>query len=180
MAWVILAIVVVVAVAVVAFMWMRMRRSRRLQERFGPEYGRTVERTGDSRAAEDELRERAKRRDALEIRPLTPESRARFQERWRAVQARFVDEPQDATADADRLIGDAMRERGYPVEDFDQRAADVSVDHPDVVEDYRAAHRLSNAGGGDTEDLRQAMVHYRSLFVRLIESDEPQPAEVTR
>ncbi len=178
MAWVILAIVVVVAVAVVAFMWMRMQRSRRLQERFGPEYGRTVERTGDSRAAEEELRERAKRRDALEIRPLPPESRARFQERWRSVQARFVDEPQAATADADRLIGDAMRERGYPVEDFEQRAADVSVDHPDVVEDYRAAHRLS--GGGETEDLRQAMVHYRSLFDQLIAADQPRPAEVTR
>ncbi len=137
-----------------------------------------VEREGDAGAAEAELRRRERRREMFEIRSLPVEARREYSSRWRAVQTRFVDEPATAVGEADQLIGDAMRDRGYPVEDFDQRAADLSVDHPDVVEDYRAAHRIAIANRDEqasTEDLRQAMVRYRSLFLRLIEV-ENQPA----
>ncbi|HSD00734.1 MAG TPA: hypothetical protein VLB81_00065, partial [Gaiellales bacterium] len=118
-----------------------------------------------------------------DIRPLAPESRARYLERWKDVQAQFVDDPVPAVTDADRLIGEAMRERGYPVDDFDQRAADLSVDYPEVVENYRAGHSIAGSGNGgaDTEDLRQAMVHYRSLFDRLVErEDAAEPAGFNR
>jgi hypothetical protein len=173
MAWVILAIVVVVAVIAVAALWTRLRRTEELQDRFGPEYGQAVADHGDSRAAQKELREREARHEEFDIRPLAPESRARYLERWKDVQARFVDEPAPAVAEADALIGEAMGERGYPVDDFDQRAADLSVNYPDVVQDYRAGHAVA-AGNDDagTEDLRQAMVHYRSLFERLVERED--------
>jgi hypothetical protein len=174
MAWVILAIVIVVAVVAIGWLWARLRRREQLQDRFGPEYARTVDEHGDARSAEKELREREARRKQFDIRPLAPESRARYMERWKDVQARFVDEPAPAVTDADQLIGEAMRERGYPVDDFDQRAADLSVDYPDVVENYRAGHSIAAQGDSDadTEGLRQAMVHYRSLFDRLIEREE--------
>ncbi|HEY7259455.1 MAG TPA: hypothetical protein VH459_10310 [Gaiellales bacterium] len=181
MAWVILAIVVVVAVIAVGWLWTRLRRTEHLQGQFGPEYNRAVEEHGDARAAEKELREREARRKQFDIRPLAPESRARYLERWKDVQARFVDEPAPAVADADRLIGEAMRERGYPVDDFDQRAADLSVDYPDVVENYRAGHAVATGDGTETEDLRQAMVHYRSLFDRLVEREHvAEPAGMER
>jgi hypothetical protein len=174
MAWVILAIVVVIAVIAIGWLWARLRRTEHLQDRFGPEYSRAVDEHGDSRAAEKELQEREARRKEFDIRPLAPESRVRYLERWKEVQARFVDEPAPAVSDADRLIGEAMRERGYPVDDFDQRAADLSVDYPDVVENYRAGHSIAGRDNGatDTEDLRQAMVHYRSLFDRLVDREE--------
>jgi hypothetical protein len=171
MAWVILGIVVV-AVVLLGAVGARMQRSRALRRRFGPEYERTAERAGGNRAAEAELRRREKRREQLEIRSLTPEAQRRYAIRWREVQAQFVDQPASAVSQADLLVGEAMRERGYPVEEFDQRAADVSVDHPDVAENYRAAHTIALANrtdGATTEDLRQAMVHYRALFDRLIE-----------
>ena len=184
MVWVILAIVVVFALVAIGWLWTRVRRTEHLQDRFGPEYVRAVDEHGDSRAAEKELREREARRKQFDIRPLAPESRARYLERWKDVQARFVDDPAPAAADADRLIGEAMRERGYPVDDFDQRAADLSVDYPDVVENYRAGHSVAAAAGSgpaDTEDLRQAMVHYRSLFDRLVEREGvAEPAEMRR
>jgi hypothetical protein len=183
MAWVILAIVVVLALVAIGWVWRRVRRTEHLQNRFGPEYGRAVDEHGDSRSAEKELEEREERRNQFDIRPLAPESRARYLERWKDVQAQFVDDPAPAVSDADRLIGEAMRERGYPVDDFDQRAADLSVDYPDVVENYRAGHSVAAAGDGptDTEDLRQAMVHYRSLFVRLVErEDVAEPAGMNR
>lgn len=177
MAWVILAIVVVVAVIVIAWLWARMRRTRQLQSRFGSEYDRTVQASsGNSSQAEAELRERERRHDHFDIRPLSTESQKAYATRWREVQARFVDQPATAVGEADTLIGEAMLERGYPVEDFDQRAADLSVDHPDVVENYRAAHAIALANSGQqasTEDLRQAMVHYRALFERLIGVEEP-------
>jgi hypothetical protein len=182
MVWVILAIVVIVAVVVIAWLWTRLRRTEHLQDRFGPEYARTVDEHGDPRTAEKELQQREARREKFDIRPLARESRARYLERWKDVQARFVDEPAPAVADADQLIGEAMRERGYPVDDFDQRASDLSVDYPDVVENYRAGHSVAS-GGSDagTEDLRQAMVHYRSLFDRLVERDEVvEPAGMKR
>jgi hypothetical protein len=169
---VIAIVVVVVLLALLAFFAGRQRRSRRLQDRFGPEYDRTVEQAGDRRAAEAELRERAERRQKLDIIPLEPEARARYIEAWRNTQAQFVDEPAEATREADRLITSVMRDRGYPVDDFEQRAADISVDHPQVVDDYRAAHAIAAANDrseASTEDLRQALVHYRSLFEELLE-----------
>jgi hypothetical protein len=174
MAWVILAIVIVVALGVIGWLWARMRRTQHLQDRFGPEYARTVDEHGDSSTAEKELREREERRKQFDIRPLASESRTRYLERWKDVQARFVDDPAPAVGDADRLIGEVMRERGYPVDDFDQRASDLSVDYPEVVENYRAGHAIATGGDtdADTEDLRQAMVHYRSLFDRLVERQE--------
>jgi hypothetical protein len=172
MVYVILAILVI-ALIVAALIIMRQRRSQQLQEGFGPEYERTVEeRGGDRREAEAELRERRERREKFEIRDLDDDARDRYVERWRAAQRRFVDEPAPAVGEADALVMEVMRERGYPVADeFEQRAADVSVDHPQVVEHYRAAHGISGratAGDATTEDLRQAMVHFRALFAELL------------
>lgn len=173
--WIVLA-VVAVAVLVVGWSAMRSRRSKQLQEGFGPEYEHVVEETGDKRDAERELRERRDRREELEIQPLTTESRERYAEEWRTVQGRFVDEPDAAVRGADRLVQQVMAERGYPVaDDFERRAADVSVDYPDVVENFREGHRLVNeheAGDSGTEPLRQAMVHFRSLFDELL-AEEP-------
>ena len=169
-------LVVVVLLAVLAFFAGRQRRSRRLKDTFGPEYERTVSETGDRRAAEAELVERTERRAGFDIVPLAPEARDRYVEAWRHTQARFVDEPAEATREADRLITSVMRDRGYPVDDFEQRAADLSVDHPQVVDDYRAAHAIAAANDrseASTEDLRQALVHYRSLFEELLEEREP-------
>lgn len=169
--WILLAVLVVgLAVAVVAAS--RNRRSTRLREGFGPEYERVVDETGDRREAEKELAERQERREKLEIRPLSEATRARYTEDWQQVQERFVDDPVGAVRSADELVSGVMEERGYPMDDFEQRAADVSVDHPDVVENYREGHRLveeHRAGRGSTEDLRQAMVHYRALFEQLLE-----------
>ena len=173
---VIAIIVVVVLLALLAFFAGRQRRSRQLKDTFGPEYERTVSQAGDRRAAEAELLERAERRQKLDIIPLEPEARTRYIEAWRNTQARFVDEPAEATREADRLITSVMRDRGYPVDDFDQRAADISVDHPQVVDDYRAAHAIAAANDrseASTEDLRQALVHYRSLFEELLEDRRP-------
>jgi hypothetical protein len=170
----ILLIVVVVVVVLVAVLVSQRRRTERLQERFGPEYERTVAREGDQRAAESQLAEREKRRRELDIVKLDPAVRSRYLEAWQATQGKFVDDPAAATREADSLVATVMRERGYPVDDFDQRAADISVDHPKVAEDYRAAHAISQAneqGLATTDDLRQAFVHYRSLFVELLEPD---------
>ena len=172
--WVALALLVLLAVVVAGVAAMRSRRSRQLQEGFGPEYDRVVEDTGDRREAERELRERKERIEELDIRPLPEEARTRYAEEWRRVQARFVDEPEAAVVEADALVQRVMADRGYPVaDDFERRAADVSVDHPDVVESFREGHRLvedHRNGTGDTESLRQAMVHYRSLFDELLEA----------
>lgn len=176
--WVLIAVVVAVVVAVAVFQALAKRRTERLRGRFGPEYDRVTERA-DSRAdAEAELAAREERRRRLDIRPLPEAARGRYLEEWRATQAQFVDDPAGAVAGADRLIQSVMADRGYPVEDFEQRAADVSVDHPQVVENYRHGHRLaeaSAAGSGSTEDLRQAMRHYRNLFDELLEPGADQP-----
>jgi hypothetical protein len=167
-------IVVAVLVVVLAFFAARQQRSRKLRERFGPEYDRTVAEAGDRKQAEARLQERTERRQRLEIVALDPADRDRYVEAWRQTQARFVDEPAEATREADRLITDVMRKRGYPIDDFEQRAADVSVDHPQVVDDYRAAQAIAAANErseASTEDLRQALVHYRSLFEELLEVD---------
>jgi cytoskeletal protein RodZ len=171
-AWALVVVAAVLIVAVVVWQALKARRTRGLQERFGPEYDRTLERTEDKREAEADLAARAKRRDELEIRPLTMAATVRYREEWQQVQARFVDDPDGAVRSADSLIQSVMRERGYPVDDFEQRAADISVDHPNVVENYREGHRLHS---GDTEEQRQAMVHYRALFDELLEDTADAP-----
>ena len=169
----IIVAVVIIAILIAAVWWYSMRqRSAKLQEKFGPEYERTVAEKGDTRKAEDELTDRQKRVSKLEIKPLAADERRRFNDEWRAVQARFVDDPSAAVRDADTLVGRVMEARGYPVGDFEQRAADVSVDHPTVLEHYRAAHAVAlrhAQGQASTEDLRQAMVNYRALFAELLE-----------
>jgi hypothetical protein len=173
--WIVIAIVAVVVIAAVVIGGARARRRKQLQEGFGPEYDRTVAEAPTRREAEAELLERRKRHDELELRPLEATARERYLREWEAAQARFVDDPAGAIGDADGLVQQAMADRGYPVEDFDQRAADLSVDHAELVENYRAAHAISRAnvhGEAETEDLRQAMVHYRLLFQELVESGE--------
>jgi antitoxin component HigA of HigAB toxin-antitoxin module len=172
-------LVVVVAVAIVAIaFWLttvqrRRQRSHELKEQFGPEYERAVTAYGRQTEAEKELEQRKERVDQLHIRTLSNEQSTRYASQWHEVQAQFVDDPEQAIAEADRLVVEVMQARGYPMVEFEQRAADVSVDHPDVVEHYRAAHRIagrSARGEAETEDLRQAMVHYRALFQELIET----------
>jgi hypothetical protein len=173
--WIVIAVVAVLVVAAIAWYVVRMRRSRALRESFGPEYERAVEDAPSRREAEAELEQRQKRREALEITPLSATSRERYLRAWESAQARFVDDPEGAVNEADGLIQEVMRERGYPVDDFEQRATDISVDHPDVVENYRAGHAISRKavhGEAETEDLRQAMVHYRALFEELVETRE--------
>jgi hypothetical protein len=167
-------LVVVVIVVLAAVLLGQRRRTQRLQQQFGPEYQRTVARTGDQRTAEADLAGREQRRRELNIVALEPAARDSYLEAWRATQGRFVDDPAGATREADRLVAQVMRDRGYPVDDFEQRAADVSVDHPQVAENYRAAHAVYQAneqGLAGTDDLRQAFVHYRSLFSELLEVD---------
>jgi hypothetical protein len=173
--WVVIAIVALVVIGVLVWFAMNKQRSGQLREVFGPEYDRTVEESEDRRAAESELLERRKRVEELDIRPLDPAERTRFASRWIAVQSKFVDDPKSALGEADELVTEVMGERGYPMDDFDQRAADVSVDHPRVVEDYRAAHGISERVGSNdatTEDMRQALVHYRALFSELLDEGE--------
>ncbi len=173
--WVVIIAAAVVLVAAVTWQIATKRRSERLRERFGGEYDRTIERRGGRRrAAEEDLADREQRREELQIRPLSPAARERYMTSWREVQAQFVDDPDEAIRDADALVTSVMRERGYPMENFEQRAADVSVDHPNVVENYRAAHRISVASArneASTEDVRKAIRHYRALFEDLLETD---------
>ena len=167
-----LAVIVVVAAAVLWWVW-RQRRRAHLKSRFGPEYERELARTGNVAKAEASLAAREARVSKLQIRPLSAEDAGRFTLAWRAVQTRFVDDPKGAVTEADRLVGDVMDARGYPVGDFEQRVADISVDHPDVVMNYRAARDIAAEharGRASTEDLRQAMVHYRALFRDLLEA----------
>ncbi len=171
-----IAIVAAIAiVAVVAYFAYDRYRRKRLKEGFGPEYDRAVADAPSRREAESELAERQKRHDELEITPLTPAARERYGRRWETVQSRFVDDPDGAIGEADQLIQQVMRERGYPVDDFDRRAEEISVDYPDVVEEYRQGHAIAERtaeGETDTEDLRQAFVHYRALFERMLETSD--------
>jgi hypothetical protein len=179
----VLVVVLIVALAVIAWLVLQQRRSRDLQEQFGPEYGHTVHALGNRGRAEKELAARRERVEQLHIRPLSQQDQQRFSTSWQQVQARFVDDPRAATEDADKLIGDVMSTRGYPVGDFEAQAADLSVSYPTVVSNYRAAHAIAqNAARGDvaTEDLRQAFVHYRALFQELVEAPQPAAMEGRR
>lgn len=169
--WVWLVIVVVLVLAVIGYLAWQKRRREALQTKFGPEYDRTIKESDNRRQAERELQAREKRHQQLNLRTLEPAAVDRYVASWREMQARFVDAPADAIRSADGLVGQVMSERGYPMDNFEQRAADISVDHADVVDNYRAAHGISLAndhGQASTEDLRQAMVHYRSLFETLL------------
>jgi hypothetical protein len=156
------------------WLYLRKRRSTTagLRQKFGPEYELALREHGSERKAEAKLADRQERIDKLNIRELDPGERERFLKQWESVQSRFVDSPKGAVAEADDLVSSLMRTRGYPVSDFDQRAADISVDHPRVVENYRSAHAIALRVGKDaatTEDLRTAMIHYRSLFEELVQ-----------
>jgi hypothetical protein len=185
MIWVLLAVVVVLLVVLGAAL-ARQRRSRMLRRDFGPEYERVVAQHGDQQVAEQELAGRRQRLEQFEIRPLDAGARHRYSEHWASVQRVFVDDPSGAVGQADVLVGQVMNDRGYPVdEDFDQRAADISVRHPDLVQNYRAAHEISIAAGNGqatTEQLRESMVRYRALFEDLLapddsrQSGQPRPA----
>lgn len=176
----VLAVIAVVAVAIAARAKSESRRTERLMDHYGPEYDRVVDQTGGQSAAENELMERERKRQKLDIVPLSSQSQNRYADQWRMVQTAFVDDPSGAVDDADQLVNQVMRERGYPVDDFDRRAADISVDHPAVVENYRAAHGiyLSQAEGHiETESQREAFVHYRALFEKLLETEQGTPEE---
>jgi hypothetical protein len=175
--WIILGAVMIVALlALVAWLlYQKRKQSERLQKRFGPEYGRTVGELGGRTKAELELKAREKRVDLLTITPLVPAEAARFSEAWNALQARFVDDPKGVVVQADQLVRELMLKRGYPMGDFERRAADISVDHPAVVEHYRAAQAIAardQRGGADTEELRKAVVHYRVLFDEMLDVRE--------
>ena len=172
-AWVWILIVIVLLV-ILWLVWRQSqkRKSDQLQEQFGPEYERAVQSKGGRSEAETELAQRAKRHDKLEIRSLSPAARDSYERSWKDTQTDFVDQPREALAKADRLVQEVMKERGYPVDDFEQRAADLSVDHPGVVDNYRSAHTTStraHSGDASTEDMRRGMQHYRSLFEDLLE-----------
>lgn len=174
-----LAILVVVVLLVGAGWMLMRRRSEKLRQRFGPEYGRAVEEAGGKRRAETELGARQKRVESLQIRPLAPDERERFEASWRTTQARFVDGPDQAIGEADRLVREVLQTRGYPVGEFEQRVADLSVEHGNVVTHYRAARRVALAnesGQATTEDLRQAMVHFKALFDDLL-GTPPEPVQ---
>ena len=198
--WVLIAVIVLAAIAVVAYVVVRQRRRQELRDSFGPEYELAVAREGDVRRGESDLIARRERRANLDIRPLSPSSREAYARSWEQTQARFVDNPASALAQADALIVSVMEARGYPMNDFERRAEDISVDDPDVVQHYRAAHDISSRLGDaqslpaapaaptrpattsagpassavSTEDMRQGLVHYRFLFERLLEPDQEQ------
>src|ERR1700675_879728 len=176
--WIIVAGVVVFAlIAVAAWLFsQKKKQSERLQRRCGPEYGRTVGELGGRTKAEAELKAREKRVEHLTITPLAPAEAARFSQAWSALQGRFVDNPKGVVVQADQLVRELMLKRGYPMGDFERRAADISVDHPAVVEHYRAAQLIAvrdERGEADTEELRKAVVHYRTLFDDLLQISAP-------
>jgi hypothetical protein len=171
---VVIAIVALVAIAAIVH-W-RRHRTHALEKHFGDEFERTVSRLGSRSKAEAELRARKERVDKMEIVPLTREEAARFGNAWQALQARFVDDPRGSLAEADRLVVEVMQKRGYPMGDFEHRAGDISVNHPQIVQHYRASHDIAmrdRSGGVDTEAMRQALIHLRALFSDLLQAGEP-------
>ena len=186
-AWLVFAGAAILAViGLAAWFFFRKRQSQRLQQRFGPEYGRTVKELGSQTKAEADLKAREKRVERFHILPLAPSDAARFSEAWEALQGRFVDNPKGVVFEADKLVRELMLKRGYPMGNFERRAADLSVDHAVVVDQYRAAQAIAvrdGRGEADTEELRQAVVHYRVLFNELLEVREAereavQPAQM--
>lgn len=174
--WIIVVVVVLLLLAVAAYLGIRSRRSstsRNLKQRFGTEYDRVVERASDRGEAEQELERRVERHERLDITELSPEQRERYAEQWLDVQRRFVDDPAGTLGDADRLITQAMRERGYPTEHYDQKIEDLSVDHAGTLDAYREAHQIADRherGGVSTDELRRAMQHYRTVFEDIVET----------
>ena len=178
---VIAIIVAVLAVVAVILFYLKTQRSRRLRERFGPEYDRAVSQAGSLRA-ESRLEKLERRVNKYNLRALEPSTRDRYVQEWRLVQARFVDDPNNAVGAADRLLGEVMAARGYPVADFEQQADDLSVNHPLVIEHYRAGHTIAvrhAQGHATTEELRQALIHYRALFDELVD-ERTRAAVATR
>jgi hypothetical protein len=168
---ILVVLLMVITGAILGLVFSRRRHSEHLKDQFGPEYDHTVQSMGDEKKAQTELNERQKHVEALDIRPLSVSERERYLADWTAVQSKFVDDPGQAIVDADRLIIEVMQLRAYPVSDFEQRAADISVNYPDLVSNYRAAREiaLKNKDNlADTEELRQAMVYYKSLFEELL------------
>jgi hypothetical protein len=180
----IVIVAVIAAVALVAaWLFMSRQRHERLRKRFGPEYERTVRDAGDTRRAESVLERRERRVSKYQIRPLAADEAQRFGDAWRHLQARFVDDPSVSVSEADALVTELMTTRGYPMTDFDQRAEDISVDHPNVVQHYRDAHSIAERharNAASTEELRQALVSYRALFDDLLEVREVREAERRR
>ena len=171
---IVVAIAIVAAIAVVGYRMAQQKRTARLREQYGPEYDRALDQTDSQREAEAELRDRSKRHEKLELRSLDSSEREDFERRWSDVQGQFVDDPSSAVRNADQLVVEVMAARGYPVEDFDQRADDLSVSHPEVTQNYREARRIAQEnkdGNADTEDLRQAVTSYRSLVQALLAGD---------
>jgi hypothetical protein len=180
--WIVIAVAALLVLALAAWAVTARRRREGLRDRFGPEYERAVEEHGGRRGAEAELARREAKHERLDIVPLRPEARERYLASWRDIQTGFVDRPTEAVDDADRVVTEVMRERGYPMDEFERKVADISVDYPDVVEHYRAAHSIHAAnadGNATTEDLRKAVVHYRALFTELLETRDNAPQEVT-
>ena len=178
-----LAAAAILIVIVLIWLYARKRRNRTagLRRKFGPEYDRAVKVHGSERSAEAKLEDREKRVEKLSIRDLDPMERERFTKQWESIQSRFIDSPKGAVTEADDLVSSLMKARGYPVSDFDQRAADISVDHPRVMENYRSAHEIALRVGkdeGTTEELRTAIIHYRFLFEELAQA--PANAEKSK
>ena len=171
----IIAVIVLVVVGIILMpIFSRRKRSQKLQDKFGSEYDHTMETTGNDKETQKELNERVKHVEMMNIRSLSLVERKRYLEDWAVVQSKFVDEPGQAIGDADRLIMEVMQLRAYPVSDFDQRAADISVNYPDLISNYRAARAIAlknEQQKADTEEMRQAMIHYRSLFKELLETE---------
>jgi len=169
--WILIGGIVVVAAWIALAVWFsyRKKQTRKLQDRFGAEYARTVDDLGSRTKAESELEARERRVKSLDIAPLSPAEAARFNVSWNALQGRFVDDPRGVVVQADQLVRELMLQRGYPMGDFEHRAADISVDHPTVVQNYRAAQAIALRGDASTEELRKAVVHYRALFDELLE-----------
>jgi len=168
------------AIAIAIWAYNRNRQTNELRSKFGSEYDRTIRSEGDLRAGEKILHERKERVEKLDIKPLSAAQRDNFAQAWGKEQARFVDEPRTAVINADRLVKEVMEARGYPMSKFDQRVADVSVDHPGVVQNYRAAHDIAirnERGQVSTEDYRKAMIHYRALFAELLSDDQSDVVE---
>jgi len=180
---IILIAIVFIGLIVGGWFAIKAKRTKELRSRFGPEYNRAVRSQGDASAAEKVLHQREQRVSKLKIAPLDAEQRSRFADKWEREQAHFVDQPREAVEAADRLVAEVMRARGYPVSDFEQRVADVSVDHPVVVENYRIAHDIAVRDSREpvsTEELRNAMLHYRALFADLLHDGGKYPIRDVR